>query len=515
MSGSVVDQPDISVTLANAGRSVSNFNQKVLMIGQASGGTATLAQLLENVPVDQENALFGVGKMLTTMIKEFRRINRVTQIDAMPLADSGSTFSVKKITFVGTATAAGSYTIIVGSGSRHKYVVPVAIGDDETAIGVTLKALVDLDLNRPFNCTLAAGIATFTAIHAGAVYEDIGISYDNTLGIAGLTDPVVALVTTGATDPTLTAVLDDAIDRYQCIVWPYADVTVVKAYLDSRFNIDGAILDGIAVMHTTDSLSNCLAVGNAHNSESLVFFCDELVATTIHQGAAMMELPFSKISAFAAVRALRLTEGASVARYLTTPAASDQFGGTALASLPLFNTGIPEFSLPINPHGWTDTEIIQLNAAGMSIMGGNRTGTGVLLGEVLTTYKTDLGSNPDETFKYLSYVDTASNVREYFFNNMRKRFAQSRLTEGDVLSGRDMANPTIIKAFLSQLYGDLSAADFVLVQAGEVALDYFKRNLSVVLDLEAGKVTLVMFTPIVTQLRVIVTTIKVAFDTGV
>jgi hypothetical protein len=145
-------------------------------------------------------------------------------------------------------------------------------------------------------------------------------------------------------------------------------------------------------------------------------------------------------------------------------------------------------------------------------MGVNRGGTGALVGEVPTTYKTDPASNPDLTFKFLNFVDTGSNVREYFFNNLKARFAQSRLTEGAVSRGRDMANQVVIAVFLDKLYNDLAGPNFVLVQDGEAAIKFFKENRTIVLDLATGKAIVTMQVPIVTQLRSIIVTMKIAFS---
>jgi phage tail sheath gpL-like len=216
---------------------------------------------------------------------------------------------------------------------------------------------------------------------------------------------------------------------------------------------------------------------------------------------------------FAAVRSLRLTQDASISRYLTSSASLDQFGGPALASLPYFNTPIPQMPNITAPRGWTTAEIELLLAGGISVIGANATGSAALVGEVVTTYKTDSAANEDITWKFLNYVDTSSNVREYMFNNYKSRFAQSRLTSGSVSRGRDMANDVVIRAYTEQLYKDLSGPNFILVQAGEDAIVYFKDNLTLTLDLANGKVTITMFVPIVTQLRQIIATIKIAFDT--
>ena len=42
------------------------------------------------------------------------------------------------------------------------------------------------------------------------------------------------------------------------------------------------------------------------------------------------------------------------------------------------------------------------------------------------------------------------------FNNLKSRFAQSRLTEGAVVRGRDMANANTIRAYMEKLYLDLA-----------------------------------------------------------
>ena len=110
--------------------------------------------------------------------------------------------------------------------------------------------------------------------------------------------------------------------------------------------------------------------------------------------------------------------------------------------------------------------------------------------------------------------DTASQAREYFFNNYRKRFAQSRLTEGDVLKGRDMANEQVVRSYSKRLYQDLSGVEFVLLEAGEDALIFFNENLIISIDKALGKVTIQMTVPIVTQLREIAATMKIAFSTN-
>ena len=517
MAGSKVLQPAVSITLANADAVVTNTDQKVLLVGQkVAAGSAVSGSLVRNLSSSgaPENALFGQNSMLAEMVRAFKRLNQVVQVDAIPLDDAVGTPRLLTLTLSGTATEAGTITIVVGSEELYSFEVVIASGDNEAAVVASIVAAVNADASVLFLAADAAPAVTLTADNDGTVYNDLGFEVSIT-DASGMTVGSFVETTPGATNPTLTGILDIATDRYQAVVWPYGQtLAVLKTYLDSRENPSNQILDGVGITGSVDSFVNCLADANDENNKNLVYFVDKLESETdVYEGPAQNEASFVKTSYFAAIRALRLTEGASIAQFLTSSASLDQFGGTALASLPYFNTPIDSLPTIASGRGWTDSEIEQLADAGGSVMGVNRTGTGALVGEVFTTFKTDPAGNADVTWEFLNYVDTASNIREYYFNNLKARFAQSRLTEGAVSRGRDMANSSVIRAFVEKLYQDLAGADFVLVQDGEAAIVFFKENLTIVLDLSTGKVTITALIPIVTQLRQIVMTLKIAFST--
>jgi phage tail sheath gpL-like len=517
MAQTIIKQPDVSITLANADREVSNKAQKALIIGQkVTAGTATVDLLETNIlsSGSPEDGLFGVNSQLAGAIRAFRKINPLVQIDAIPLDDDGSGVPrLVTITVVATATEAGTLVVVAGSEKLHRYEIAVADGDSETVIAAAIVAKVNLDLDNPFTASNVAGVVTFTADNDGTVANSHGFEVSGT--IAGVTSFLVAETVAGSVDPVLTATLAVATERYQTVLWPYGSATQLDTlllFLDPRFNIANDIKDGVGFCMNVDTHSALITDGDAENSESLVLFGDKIISEANYEGPSQNEASYIKCAYFAAVRSLRLTEGAAIAQYLTSAASLDQFGGPALASLPYFNTIIPQLPVVASGRGFTAVQIGTLQASGISVMGGNITGTNALVGEVVTTYKTDAASNVDATFSFLNYVDTTSNCREYFFNNYKKRFAQSRLTTGNVSRGREMANAVIIIQYTEQLYKDLSGVNFVLVQDGEDAFVYFKKNITIVLDLENGKVTITMFLPIITQLRVIQATIKIAFS---
>lgn len=519
--GSIINQPRVAVNIVPATTDVSNVPQRILFIGQkVAAGTAVAGALNENILNDNsEDTLFGATSMLAGMIRAAKKLNQVTQMDAIALSDNGSGVAATgTIALTGTsATEAGTLVVRIGSQVNHQYSIAVTLGETPTLIGDAIAAAVNADTDSPVTAVNVTGTVTFTAVNKGTLGNFIGIEVDGSVG--GITSTVTGMAS-GATDPTLTTVFDVVgTKRYQTIVWPYsADTSVLRTFLDARFNDSNRVLDGVGITGSQDSLANHLSALNLLNSQSLVFIADKAESETNFKGPAVFEMPQVKSSEFAAIRALRLTDGASVSQFvITTNGPLDSFGGPALASKPYFNTNFPYLPLVKTGRGWNDTEIEQLSGitgAGGTVIGINSAGNTAIAGEVVTTYKTDSAGNADVSFKYLNYVDTASGAREYFYNNLRARFAQSRLTAGDVLPGRDMANDIVIEAYCTKLYQDLSGPTYVLLQAGETALKYFKDNLTITLDLATGRATIQMIVPLVTQLREILATMKISFDTG-
>lgn len=511
-----IAQPATTVNIVSAVTTVANEAQKVLFVGQkTAAGTATAGALISSIQNDNSwDTLFGIDSMLAAMIRNARLLNDKSQFDAIALDDNGSGVDATgTITVVGTATAAGSFTVTIGSQQNHTVTVAVADTDTETTVAASIATAVNADTKMPVDAGSAIGVVTFTAINAGTYGNSLGIEVVGS--VAGITNTIVAMAS-GATDPVLTGVFDIIGDtRYQGIVWPYADdTTVVRTFLDARFNVDNDVLDGVAFTSKTDTLANLQSTYSVLNSQSLVAIGDEVTNETLLKGApSVFEIPVVKASEFASIRALRLTVGASIAQFLAGEAGLDSFGGPALASRPYFNTPFPNIPVSGQGRGFTKAEVETLLTDGVAVMGNNRAANTIIMGETVTTYKTDTAGNPDQSFKFLNFVDTSSGAREFFVNNLNARFAQSRLTEGDLVPGRPMANAQLILATLTEFYATLSGPEFALTQAGETARNTFIQNTTVTLDLATGLVTVLMnAVPLVTQLRTINATMRIAFS---
>lgn len=513
---SIVSQPDITISVIPATGTISTDPQRLLLIGQkVASGTAVAGALTENIGnLGEEDALFGATSMLAQMVRQAKTLNKVTQFDAIALDDDGGgTAATGTIVFTGTATEAGTLTISIGSGANYALEVIIPDTTTATAAGDLLDVAVAALTNAPFTSANVTGTVTVTNVHKGEVGNSIGFKVEGS--VAGLAIALTVPVN-GATNPSLTNIFDviDA-ERYQTIVWPDTyTLSTLTTELDSRFDSTNDILDGVGITTQMDTFSNLETAGNAENSKSLVIFGNAILTDAAHKGGALLEFNDVISAQFAAVRALRLTKDAVISKFvIATSGTKDAFGGDAIASLPYFNTPFAGLDLIDIGKGFTRTEIGSLKTAGVSHLGNNKARTLVIADEIVTTRKTDAASNLETTFKFLNAVDTSVTIREFFFNNLRSKFAQSRLTAGDLIANRNMANQAVIESTLDDLYNQLSGEDFVLTQAGEPARLFFRNNRTVTLDLTNGKVTIVMQTPIVTQLRTIIATIQIAFST--
>lgn len=514
--GNVIAQPNATFQLVSADQQVQNAAQKVLFVGQkTAAGSAADGSWHRNIAAGTENALFGQTSQLAGMVRAAKRITDRVQFDAVALDDATGTARVVSVPLSGTATEGGTVYPTVGSSKLFRFGVPVQSGDTAATVVATAVAKVNENPFVPYTASAGTSAVTLTADNVGTVANGDPVQIEGS--VAGITLGTVTETSAGATDPTLTSVLDViGNERYQTIVWPYPnDTAPVLDLLEPRFNAQNAVLDGVAFTALSSTLASLLTLAATpdFNARTLVLFADEQITEARYLGPAVSERGYIVAAQFAAIRALRLTPDAPISRFVTTNAGLDQTGGPALASLPYFNTPMPDLPTPQPGRGFTDAEIEQLLDAGLAVVGQNPAGSAAIAGEVPTTFKTDPAGNPDITWKNLNSVDTASQAREYFHNNVRLRFAQSRLTQGPVVAGRSMANASVIRAFLVQLYSDLAGPDFALVQDGQQAVDFFKDNIAISLDLAQGRAVIQMKLPIVTQLRTIIATVQIAFDT--
>jgi len=513
MANQQINKPTITNSLLGADLTPSLGEQKVLLVGQQSASTVLEKTLIENLQsVAEVESTFGVRSELAAMYRAFRAINTVTQVDAIALDNSGTgVASVGTVAFSGTAGANGTYTFIVGSAANHTYTINVTSGDTATVIGEALATAINADLANPVGAVNSTGTVTLTWVNKGTIGNDTHLSYE------GIVDSVTVALTafaSGANDPTVTGLYSVIGEkRYQTIIAPEYAQSETLTLLDGRWNIDNKVLDGIMIYGATDTLANLKTKLSSVNSQNLIVFGNKLGTASDFKGSETAELDHVIAASFGAIRSLRFTDGANLSDIVSgNVGVLDRTGGIQSASLPYFNSPLSNIS-PIKPSkGFTETEIGELRDARISVIGNDRADTSVLVGELVTAYKTDSGGNPDDSFKFLNFRDTYSVAAEYQFNNLKVDYAQSRLTPGDLVAGLTLANDGSFRASMIRYYKDLTS--FGITPAGASYLNFYDTNLSISLDLALRKVTAEQKIPIVTQLGTISITSRLSFNVG-
>lgn len=484
-------------------------------IGQKlAAGTAAVG-FLEDITNGTQAALFGAGSMLDTMITAFRKIDINATINAYVLEDNGGGVDATGTIAFGTGPAdgAGTYTFYIGNTDRV-YSIAVADGDTISEIGDTFDTAVAADADALITSNNAGGTVTITAKNAGTVGNNIGILYSGTI-----TDVTVTLtgMASGATDPVITAIPAAIGDVKTDIVMPVTySYAAILTWLDTRFNVDNEVLEGVMFLSETDTASNIATSLSSENSENLVYFGDKPVSSSTKKGGAIFAMPYEKSAQFAAVRALRFSDDTIITDYVTTTESKDQFGGVHTASLPYHNTPL-DFTVIPGGEGFTTSEVAQITVQNGSVMGNNTAGNTVICGSIYTSYKTNAAGAVDLTYEYLNYRDTATSAREYIFNALKIDYGQKRLTSGTGVSGYSFASEGSIKSDIINYLSILQGDGYVLVQGGIMSngatvISVVKRYLTITINNATGVITITTILPIVTQVQTINIPLNIVFD---
>lgn len=507
-----VSKPDMTIQLTPANIVDAFDDRRLLITGQmTTAGSATTGVLLnyeddlENGDTDKVKELLGTNAEVTNRFLQcLQGTDGYVPIDILPVADAAGTAATGTINFTGSvATEDGSLTVNLVDAFQFSITLDILDTDDATDIGDALVAALAAYPTIPLTAINTTGSVAFTATNLGTVGNFYGIEVQG--AVAGVT-VVVTGIASGATDPTLTSLFDAIGDiRYTGIGWPEHwedELSILTALLEARFNPTNAILDGMGFMGRTDSFSaNNIAV-DALNTQVVCIGGNDTVNATLKKGGAILQPADYAMSYFMGVRAKRLTPDAPISSdIVATSGRLDALGGPSLASLPYFNTPLPFAPVAPADEIYTELEQQELEASGYCVIGTNRAKSGVIAGPFVTPWTNDSAGNPNVSFHYLNYVDTGSVCREIFFNTLKARYSQSRLTQGNLVAGRNMANDRSIKATLLGIYRVL--AQLALVQAGSDAEKYFSDNTTVTVDLSQRKATIDGPLAIVTQLGTI------------
>jgi phage tail sheath gpL-like len=521
MAQTAIREPKVTLNMIPRDQTVGLENHRNLIVGQMLSGSAS-AGLVQDLPNTNAeiNALFGARSHLAMLCRAYRSVNKYTAVDVIALADASGTNATAVLLVAGTATEAKTIYVDVVSSQNHSYEIDVEVGETEATFTAKLLAKVALDTQCPFTIAKSTDSATddtstFTSSHDGTVSNSwmirIRDAFGRPVSVAGLTFTLTGW-TGGATDPSLTSVLDPTENiRYHGVVWPSAySTSVVKTWINARFNLDNDIKDGVVFQWVADTFANVKTAATAMNSPSFLMMTNEAMNTAYWKGPHLPESPDVIAVKFMAARARRFEADISISDLVVTNEFNDQFGGRHTCTLPYFNTPFQNVGQPERGAGYTYAERLELEGAGVSVIGQNLPNNAVIAAPMVTTYLNDTAGNEDDSWRWLNWRDTHAVIREFFVNNLREEFAQYRLTSGRAVSGYAIADEELIRAFCYQLYDDLS--DEAITVAGRAARKVFEENLAVGIVADQRKVTLNMVVPMVSQLGLITGSIKFTFS---
>lgn len=497
MSTKRLQRPSVTVNIAGSRNQIENEDHRVLFVGELAGGTAVAGELVTDVTKGEALALFGATSALTHALEKFFLINQTNYVDVIPTVEGDSKASAT-LTIAGVANRDTKLQVDIGG-----FLAIIDVTKGNTANEVCAKIINAFLPNTLLLVSIVGGtVVKFehnqkTSSFNGntiRVKEELrtSLTYASTVFGGGAS---TALAPTALTSMNLD-------ERYQSIVYDYVlGVTALKNFTEPRVNLNNVILDGIGFTTRNATLDMAKAELPNFNFRTLVIWynLDEM---------RYQLNPLSQTAEIVAIRALRLTQDTNIKDY--TIDGVESFGSMNKCTLPYFNT-------PLNitkPTGRIiEEDLIKINDLGGNVIVHN---CSTVLSEVLTTYKADAGGNVDVSWKYLNYIDTMLTIREFFVNNIRAKYAQTRLTDGDLIEGISITNKGAIKTFIVGLYGILadkgSSYQVGITRGGVEYNKYFKENLFIEDDLRTGKVTFQAMTPIVVQLRDIRGTIIEVLD---
>jgi phage tail sheath gpL-like len=494
--------PRVTATIFSADTGVKLNAHKLLITGQkTASGTATSGSLQTQIITEsQVNELFGrkshIAKKLRAVLKNLSISRIKPQIDAIALADNGTTKANGGYTFTGPATENGIVTAEIDSEINGSYSVSVENGDSATVIAGKLVALITANANANYTAANTAGVVTITAENAGTNGNTIRLGFKGS--VAGVTVTKSGeYLTGGATDPVLTGLFDsvDSI-QYQTIDYPSTwNLATLASFTEPRFNVENDILYSQGFTFKVDTYSNLNTLLDGLNYKTVCVGFDKL-------GGGIFENPDVINSQFCAYRGLLFTDGANVSSI--NSGNGQETGGATWASLPYFN--MPFINLPVIPQGenFSKEELEELEKSGGWTFENNNANTRLLLRTVKSTYKTNDLGDPDPTFGFLNYIDSLTISREYFFKGIKQTYPRHRIT--NALTAPAGAKAIVTKASflgtLGQFYDELVK---LAIFEKDRKVEFLERAGDTInFDLLNGKITSDVLAPITTQLREVI-----------
>ncbi len=452
----------------------ANFPQKILVIGQKlSSGSAAEATLQRIFNSKMADDAFGVGSILSRMLKTVLKNTKGIQIFAMALDDSaGAAAASGAITVTGTASANGTIALYIND---QKVNVPVLSGDSANTIATAIQSKLDADPELPVTASVATNVVTVTAKNKGTLGNQMVVTH-SFLGKAGSEELPVGVslaitgMTGGATDPDLAdAIAALTEETFDHIVQPFTDttsLTAMKTEMDSRWSA-ARMLYGHSYAAKKDTLSNLSTFATGLNNRNLTVmgFAGSLTPSWIWAAAYCGQCAWSlSIDPARPLQTLPLVE-------VMAPKPEDRF--TLEEQNILLSLGLATFTVD-------DDGTVRIQRA-------------------VTTYKKNMANVPDPSYRDTETMATLQHLAQEVRIRIAQKFPRVKLAPNGsrIGFGQALVTPNDMRAELVALFSEWEERGLVHDFA------QFKQDLRVEINADDPNRLDVLLPPnLVNQLRI-------------
>jgi hypothetical protein len=527
---SAVSNPYVSARLVPDYSQASLQNPRVLLIGSIPiaknaifTGANRYAYLKLSPSISYETYadadmanLIGTGDLYWSWKAAKEASGGTVPIDLLLCKNVTASTATTKITF-SAATKNGTLTVNPYDAYRFFSSIQCTSATTGAIIATSVANSLNAEIVKPYAATAAAAELTLTWVDN---FNNASIPVHVTS-----TDPTytATLVNAGAATPDqpLSDVFDIIGDtKYTHYLWPdyfAASIQFLNTHLDGRFNEFNQVRSAGGWTVWTDTRVNLLTATSTLNTQHLIIASankiNGLFGASV--GADNPRAPNVNIAAIATTHALMLTSDADISNLgYVADGLKDYTGGAHMASFPVHNIKVKN-TVPANPSWYfTHAEQKQLNDAGISTYGVNRTGTQNITGNFLTLWKTDAAGNVNKTWQQVEFLYTSFYVREWAFSSLKTRLANTRMTNGELVSGYSMVNKEAVEEMAVLIYRELGT--MALCTSGTEAEKKFRAKLFVELNPKETKVTINATYEIVSHVGTIDHTMRITTNyTGV
>lgn len=500
----------ININLLSAQQEPQLDAYSIVVIGQKlTGGSATEKKLNQVQSKADVNTLYDrsshIGSCLNAVFDVFEYTNslKVPPVYGISLDDvtgegvgiqASGTFDI-----TGAPTENGRLTFYVDK-KNTPYNVDVVTTDTPTTIGDKLVSQIDNNLNATFTATNDAGEVTITYNNTGSIGNFVRIGFSGT--IAGLTVVKSGLFLSGGLgDPDLANLFDAIEDKgIRLIVYPEAyDSDNLINFTKNRIktNLDNVLLYGQGYQMKTETYANIQTFLNGATINERTY---TPLFDSIDEGGIFLHSDV-KTATLVAQTGILLTEGSNTSLINTGNGVTS--GGALWSAIPYKGMNMVNFPVK-SQEDFTDAEFLALQDLGGTGFRNNKSETLVLVQDVKTSLTLDTLGNPDETFKFLNYLQTSTVCVEYFIKLFESRYPRHKLTIGSAPTGQPVINTAKFIGTMREGYITLSQdSQYGLLRDNATDQENFIKRISETVStiLIDGKISALALLPIVVQFR--------------